>query len=174
MRRTVSARAVITIALLIAGLFVLPQGCLFWESSQRIRPPTGVAPVEFVVEATAYCPCAECCGWERNWWGRPVFASGPNKGKRKIVGQTASGAMARPGTIAADTSIFPFGTILYVPGYGYGRVEDRGGDIKGYRLDLFYRTHEEAKRYGRQRLKIRAWFPGGVGPHMVAKSERDS
>lgn len=159
MNRAVSARLAITIALLITGLIGMPQGCLIWEPSPRIRPPRGVEPVEFIVETTGYCPCRACCGWERNWWGRPVYAYGPNKGKRKIVGQTASGTMARPGTIAADTSIFPFGTIIHVPGYGYGRVEDRGGDIKGYRLDLFYRTHEEALRHGRQRVKIRAWPP---------------
>ena len=36
------------------------------------------------------------------------------------------GRRARLGTIAADTRRYPFGTIMYVPGYGYGRVEDRG------------------------------------------------
>ena len=59
------------------------------------------------------------------------MASGPSKGKRKDVGITATGTRAKTGTIAADTSIYPFGTIMYVPGYGYGRVEDVGSAIKG-------------------------------------------
>ncbi len=35
------------------------------------------------------------------------------------------------GTIAADTDHYPFGTRMYIPGYGWGKVEDRGGAIKG-------------------------------------------
>ena len=42
----------------------------------------------------------------------------------------ASGKMAKVGTIAADTSVYPFGTIMYIPGYGYGEVQDVGGAIK--------------------------------------------
>lgn len=124
-----------------------------------IRPPANVHPVEYVVITTGYCPCSECCGWTRNWYGRPVYASGPLKGEPKVIGQTASGTMARPGTIAADTTIFPFGTIMFIPGYGYGRVEDRGSDIKGYHIDLFYRTHSAAQAHGRYKERIKVWFP---------------
>ncbi|MCF7838650.1 MAG: 3D domain-containing protein, partial [Candidatus Marinimicrobia bacterium] len=95
----------------------------------------------------------------RNWWGRPVIASGPRRGERKHVGVTASGARARAGTIAADTSLFPFGTIVRVPGYGYGRIEDRGGAIKGYRLDLYFRTHRQAEAWGVQYLDVEIWPP---------------
>ncbi len=144
---------------LCAALILFGAGCSMLESGRAIAPPRGVKPSEYVVITTGYCPCGECCGWKRNWYGRPVYAYGPMKGKPKVVGQTASGTMARPGTIAADTSVFPFGTIIYVPGYGYGRVEDRGGDIKGYHLDLFYKTHTAAKQHGRQRVKVKVWFP---------------
>lgn len=146
-------------------LAVVLAGCYLrdvrWSSN---RPPREAKPREYVVITTGYCPCQECCGWTRNWYGRPTFASGPLKGKRKIVGQTASGTMARPGTIAADTNYFPFGTIIQVPGYGYGRVEDRGSDIKGWHLDLFYRTHGAAKQHGRQKARIKVWFPPGYVP----------
>lgn len=108
---------------------------------------------------TAYCPCGSCCGWRRNWLLRPVYASGPLRGRRKEVGVTASGTRARPGTVAADTRSLPFGTILEVPGYGFGRVEDRGGDITGDRLDLFFRTHHEALVWGRRTLNVRVWLP---------------
>jgi 3D (Asp-Asp-Asp) domain-containing protein len=88
-----------------------------------------------------------------------VYSYGPAKGKPKQVGVTASGTRARPGTIAADTSVFPFGTILYVEGYGYGRVEDRGGAIKGDHIDLFFHTHRQAMAWGRKRVLVRVWLP---------------
>ena len=62
---------------------------------------------------------------------------------------------AKDGTIAADTKYFPFGTRMYVPGYGYGVVEDRGGAIKGpRRLDLYYDSHKDARRWGRRTLEV--------------------
>ncbi len=88
---------------------------------------------------------------------RPVYSSGRLKGKRKQVGVTASGSNARKGTIAADTSRFPFGTIMYIEGYGYGRVEDRGGAIKGAHVDLFFRTHRQALEWGRQKKRVKVW-----------------
>jgi len=72
---------------------------------------------------------------------------------------TASGSMARRGTIAADTSRYPFGTVMYVEGYGYGRVEDIGHAIKGDHIDLFFSSHRRALRWGRQRVRVRIWFP---------------
>ena len=128
----------------------------------RRSPPRRVSAAAAQVhqlEVTAYCPCGACCGWERNWWGRPVYSYGPNRGQRKEVGRTASGTRARLGTIAADTRLFPFGTIMYVPGYGYGVVEDRGGAIRGNKIDLYYRTHQQALEWGRQQLAVRVWLP---------------
>lgn len=110
-----------------------------------------------MIETTGYCPCEICCGWEKNSRGVPVFKSGPNKGKRKVVGMTASGKMATVGTIAADTNVYPFGTRMYVEGYGWGTVEDRGGAIKGRRLDLYFETHEEALQWGRRKVKVGVW-----------------
>ncbi|WP_338033222.1 3D domain-containing protein [Desulfobulbus alkaliphilus] len=64
--------------------------------------------------------------------------------------------LPRDGTIAADTAYYPFGTRMYVPGYGWGRVEDRGGAIKGRdRIDLYFSSHTEALQWGRQELRVR-------------------
>jgi hypothetical protein len=66
--------------------------------------------------------------------------------------------LPRDGTVAADTSYYPFGTRLYVPGYGYGVVEDRGAAIRGpRRLDLYFNSHRRARRWGRQRLDVRVY-----------------
>ena len=124
-----------------------------WEQSVQGRPSRTVT-----LETTGYCPCGSCCGWKRNWLGRPVVVSGPGRGNPKKVGYTSSGTKAQPGTLAADTTIFPFGTIMYIPGYGYGRVEDRGSDIKGYHIDLFFTNHASAERWGRIKKPVKVWI----------------
>ncbi|HXK79487.1 MAG TPA: 3D domain-containing protein [Kiritimatiellia bacterium] len=131
-------------------MFFLDQGP---GSGRRVR-----------MEVTAYCPCGKCCSWTLDKNGRPVISAGKSKGKPKAVGITASGKRAHPGTIAADTRYYPMGTVLYVPGYGYGVVEDRGGDIKGrHRLDLYYNTHNEARQWGRRRVDVTI-FPPRTAP----------
>ena len=63
---------------------------------------------------------------------------------------------SRDGTIAADTAHHPFGTRLYIPGYGYGVVEDRGSAIKGpTRLDAYYDSHQAALNWGRRKVPVR-------------------
>lgn len=142
----------------LMGLF-LGAGCqtagLHREIERAVR---GRPSRTVVVETTGYCPCGICCGWKRNWLGRPVVASGPRRGAPKKVGYTASGTRAQSGTLAADTKVFPFGTILYIPGYGYGRVEDRGGGIRGYQIDLFFRSHAEAMQWGRCKKHANVWY----------------
>jgi 3D (Asp-Asp-Asp) domain-containing protein len=140
----------------------LVAGCnSFSRDEQDVRDGI-VRGKKVSMETTAYCPCGECCGWKLNWLGRAVHSSGRNRGKPKAVGITASGTKAKPGTIAADTRYYPFGTVIYVPGYGYGVVQDRGGDIRGrHRLDLFFNTHKEALRWGRQKIHV-VVFPKGT------------
>ncbi len=63
--------------------------------------------------------------------------------------------LPKDGTLAADTRYFPFGTRMYVPGYGNGVVEDRGGAIKGSRrLDAYFDSHQKALRWGRRQLMV--------------------
>ncbi len=135
------------------------------------------------IETTAYCGCSKCCGWERgswkflklDFWNRYV-SKGRNRG-RKYSGLTSSGTkphepnpglfkrpwyilfpwlwFPRDGTLAADTRYYPFGTRFYIPGYGYGVVEDHGSAIKGpRRLDLFFNSHEQAREWGRKILDV--------------------
>lgn len=59
------------------------------------------------------------------------------------------------GTIAADTDYYPFGTRMYIPGYGWGTVEDRGSAIRGPdRIDLYFNAHSDALEWGRQRVHV--------------------
>ena len=142
----------------ILGLVVmlLLAGCATTGERRAMPPaPTDRHWTTLTMIVTGYCPCGQCCNWRRTWYGRPVIAGGPNAGKPKAVGITASGRHAHAGTIAADTLVLALGTRVYVPGYGYGVVEDTGGAIRGRRLDLFFRTHEEALHWGVKRLQVR-------------------
>lgn len=58
-------------------------------------------------------------------------------------------------TIAADLSLYPLGTIFYIPGYGYGVVADKGSAIKGNKLDLYYPTVEEVyENWGKREVEV--------------------
>lgn len=64
------------------------------------------------------------------------------------------------GTIAADTRYYPFGTKMYVKGYGWGVVEDRGGAIKGPdRIDLYFDSHNDALHWGRRKVQVEIYKP---------------
>lgn len=63
---------------------------------------------------------------------------------------TASGTRATAGrTIAADTSVLPFGTKVMINGQIY-TVEDTGGAIVGNRIDIFFNSHQDALEFGRR------------------------
>jgi len=51
---------------------------------------------------------------------------------------TASGLPLKKGVAAVDTSIIPFGTQMYVPGYGEALAADIGGGVRGRMIDLGY------------------------------------
>lgn len=75
-----------------------------------------------------------------------------------LKGRTASGQRVRPGVIAADPRVLPLGTVVHIRAGRYtGKytVLDTGGKIKGRKVDIYMPTHKEAKKFGRQRVKIR-------------------
>ncbi|SEG20162.1 3D (Asp-Asp-Asp) domain-containing protein [Eubacterium ruminantium] len=107
------------------------------EATTEVVPEdsdTGDAVYYGEFEATAYCSCSYCCG--------------------KSDGITASGTYATAGrTVAADTSVFPFGTRLLINGHVYV-VEDVGGAIGGYRLDIYFDSHQDALNWGRRTVSV--------------------
>lgn len=50
-------------------------------------------------------------------------------------------------TIAADLDVYPIGTIMYIPDYGYGVVADKGSAITGDKIDLYYQTVEDVYNF---------------------------
>lgn len=92
------------------------------------------------MRVTAYCPCPKCCGEYSD-------------------GITACGHKVQPGEafVAADKR-YSFGTEMIIAGYNNGKpvkVLDRGGAVRGNRLDVFFGTHKEALKWGVKYLDIK-------------------
>jgi len=122
-------------------------------SQREIEKPETAVKVEQPVKAeqsadwqvikmrvTAYCPCPKCCGM-----GSP--------------GITASGHKIQSGDVfvAADKR-YSFGTKMIIPGYNNNQsveVLDRGGAIKGNKIDVFFPTHEEALEWGVKNIDVK-------------------
>jgi len=84
-------------------------------------------------------------------------------GKRpgdKGYGITRSGTHVRPGVVAVDPRVIPLGTKLYVkfldgrPDYGFASAEDTGGAIKGNKIDLYYESPEDVRKFGRRNVMV--------------------
>lgn len=111
------------------------------EGTKEVPTIPGIDTVEYskvlTMNATAYCPCAKCCGSYAN-------------------GYTANGMKAGYGVVAVDTKVIPLGTKLYVEGYGYCIAADTGGAIKGNRIDLCYGSHQAALNsgFGHKNVKV--------------------
>lgn len=105
---------------------------LNWQSADI----TTKADIIMKAEVTAYCSCEKCCG-------------------KHADGITASGHKLKAGdlVVAAPRNI-SFGTKIFIPGYGLATVRDRGGAIKGNRLDIWFSTHDAALKWGRQNLEV--------------------
>lgn len=86
-----------------------------------------------------------------------VLATAYTAGEESTDKITATGTKAAHGTIAVDPDVIPFGTKIYVPGYGYGVAADTGKAIKGKRIDLFFDTVEEAEEWGRKWVTIKLY-----------------
>ena len=106
------------------------------------RPLRKVGTMRMLV--TAYSPDERSCGK----WADGITASGDSVYTNNMQ------------LVAADTRLLPFGTLVSVPGYAGGApvpVLDRGGKIKGHRLDVLYPTHERALKWGRRALTVTIW-----------------
>ncbi|MEE0865370.1 MAG: G5 domain-containing protein [Clostridia bacterium] len=82
---------------------------------------------------TAYCSCSKCCG--------------------KSTGRTSSGTQATAGRTVAAPAKFAYGTKLNIGGNIY-TVEDRGGAIKGNRIDIYVNSHSAALQWGVRYLPV--------------------
>lgn len=102
-----------------------------WKEKQA-RLWTALPEGQFTINASAYTAAADECG--------------------KSDGITASGLkVAEKRTLACPPN-FPFGTKIAIEGMGEYRCEDRGGAIKGNKIDIYMETKKEAFSFGRRNL----------------------
>lgn len=114
--------------------------------SMRIKVPNiediAVKPKMYYEEmnmrVTAYCPCEQCCG-------------------RYSDGITATGNDAYQKGVAVDPSVIPYGSAIDIPGYGAVEADDCGAAIKKNRLDVRFKTHQEALNWGVKYLTVRVY-----------------
>jgi 3D (Asp-Asp-Asp) domain-containing protein len=101
----------------------------------------------------------------------PLPASQPPPGKPRrptiryfiataysVEGTGASGKWSHPGTVAADRNLLPLNSRIRI--FGAGKysgdytVEDTGGKVDGHHIDVYMPSRAEAKKFGRQRVKV--------------------
>jgi uncharacterized protein YabE (DUF348 family) len=103
-------------------------------SRVSLTPTTGETTSLGVYKVTGYCSCSKCCG-------------------KSASGYTASGTLATQGRTIAASSSFAFGTQLSINGNTY-TVEDRGGAIKGNKIDIYFDSHADALAWGVRYLPV--------------------
>lgn len=110
-----------------------------WFDGRPVRPAYAIT-----LKVTAYSPDERSCG---------TSADGITATLHSV--ETNGHCL-----VAADPKWFPAGTLLSVPGYDEGRIVpvlDVGGAIKGRHIDVLYTTHERARKWGVQKLKVTVW-----------------
>lgn len=100
------------------------------DTRQNQQEPASAGDLVGYFTLTYYCPCTKCCGSYAN-------------------GITAWGTTATAGKTIATSSQFAFGTKLIINGHEY-TVEDRGGAIKGNKIDIYVDSHSEALKLGKK------------------------
>lgn len=70
-----------------------------------------------------------------------ILANGKTSiGRNPIVGRT----------IAVDPKVIPYGSRVFIPGFGWRVAEDTGAQIKGNRIDVLVENEEKAYKLGRK------------------------
>lgn len=137
-------------------------GLAFKSLKKSVAAVTQISSSESVKGTT---PTLEELDWSK-YPSKEVVATGYTAGVESTgkhpndpqYGITYSGVKVKRdlySTIAADTNVFPIGTILFIPEYGYGVVADTGSAIKGNKLDLYYETVKDVyEQWGKKSVKV--------------------
>lgn len=101
------------------------------QPDQKEDSEDNLVPGEYLglFTITGYCSCEQCSG-------------GHN--------YTYSGTVPQANhTLSADLSLLPLGTKVIIDDIVY-TVEDKGSEVDGKKVDIFFATHEEALAFGTQ------------------------
>ncbi len=127
-----------------------------WFNARPVRPARTVW-----MTVTAYSPDALSCGDSAD-------------GITSSIHNVYTNAMK---LVAADSRVLPLGSMISVPGYDSGKVVpvlDRGGAIKGHKLDVLFPTHQAALKWGVKHIPITIWEYADGKPKDDFRKIRDS
>ncbi|MBI5413159.1 peptidoglycan-binding protein [Candidatus Peregrinibacteria bacterium] len=99
--------------------------------------------------------------------GQSYYFTGSYESDVRLNGEgvhMADGSVVFPGAAAAPKT-YPFGTKMFIPGFGIVAIHDRGGAIKNNRLDIWVGSGEEGLRralgWGMRTLEVTVY---GIDP----------
>ena len=150
---------IILIALVVALALTTPKLNLF---SYLIGKNTEdiVQKEPFVV--TEYIEIEKEIEKKVEWYYFVATGYSKNDASQGTTCKTATGKVAVEGIIAVDSKIIPFGTSVEIKDMGVFIADDRGGKIKGNRIDIFFDSKEEAKDFGKKGVWLR-FLGNGTG-----------
>ena len=90
-------------------------------------------------KVSAFCPCVKCCG------------------KTDRIMESRSPGVFPRNSVAAPSK-YPFGTRIFLEGYGTFTVDYRGGSIKNNWIERFFNRHEQAVNWGVKFCKGKVMF----------------
>ena len=146
---------IILIALVIALALTTPKLNLF---SYLIGKNTEVIVQKEPFVVTEYKEIEK----KVEWYYFVATGYSKNDASQGTTGKTATGKVAVEGIIAVDPKIIPFGTTVEIKDIGVFIADDRGGKIKGNRIDIFFDSKEEAKDFGKKGVWLR-FLENGTG-----------
>ncbi|WP_306813134.1 3D domain-containing protein [Paenibacillus soyae] len=133
----------IGLALMICLEATALQSAAAESAAYQVMDSKSSAPNVIEVVATGYTAGVESTGKKPGHPGYGITYSGVKVRRDQVS------------TIAADPKLFPIGTLLYIPGYGYGVVADTGSAIKGNRIDLYFETISEVyEQWGKRNVEV--------------------
>jgi len=74
-----------------------------------------------------------------------------------LRGKTSAGIRVNPGSVAADLTVLPIGSVIRLHAGEYSgiyTVLDTGPKIRGRRLDIWLPSYEEAAQFGVRKVKV--------------------
>lgn len=93
-------------------------------------------------------------GFVRYRSARTVEASAYTMAEGSGTGLTSTGVVPHHGVVAVDPDVIPYGTRMYIPGYGFAVAADCGGAINGNTIDLFMEDYGDAISWGRRDVTV--------------------
>ena len=110
----------------------------------NIRKTPELDYIEVTARVTAYAPFDNKSGMCADW--NPSVTSIGHRPSSKYI--------------AVDPKKIPYGTKVYIEGYGMTEAGDTGGALRsydGYAIDVYFDTYEEAINWGKKYIKVRIY-----------------